>query len=200
MQMDLISLFEAQRELDERILLQKDLVGHDLLNEKILALQVELGELANEHRGFKFWSEDQEPSIKYCHACNGQGCFDTGLIEENMPYREGCGYCQGTGIEENKLLEEYVDCLHFILSIGNDFNYTDVNTNAMIIINDVTKQFNLMFGRITLFASNQTKDEYDRLFATFLGLGKLLEFEPEQVERAYYDKNKINHERQRNGY
>lgn len=59
--MNLTKLFEMQRELDERIIEQHGLQGEDLLPKKILALQVELGELAQEWRGFKFWSKDQQP-------------------------------------------------------------------------------------------------------------------------------------------
>jgi len=38
--------------------------------------------------------------------------------------KEKCIHCNGTGIEElkNPLLEEYVDGLHFLLSIGLDEN------------------------------------------------------------------------------
>src|SRR5690625_2941081 len=108
--MNLSKLFPIQKKLDDRIVKEKGLEGQDLLDEKILALQVELGELANEWRGFKFWSEDQSPNIIYCHACNGYGYFDS-------TYQEACGYCHATGIQESPLLEEYVDCLHFMLSI-----------------------------------------------------------------------------------
>ncbi|MBE2947115.1 dUTPase, partial [Anoxybacillus flavithermus] len=45
--MDLSKLFEMQRELDERIVREKGLDGQNLLPNKVLALQVELAELAN---------------------------------------------------------------------------------------------------------------------------------------------------------
>ncbi|GAA0415215.1 hypothetical protein GCM10008934_02680 [Virgibacillus salarius] len=46
--MNLDKLFPIQKELDTRIEREKGLEGQDLLDKKILALQVELGELANE--------------------------------------------------------------------------------------------------------------------------------------------------------
>src|SRR6185312_3767022 len=88
--MNLIKLFETQSKLDARIVEEKSLQGRDMLPEKILALLVELGELANEWRGFKFWSNKQSPAIR-----------------PSNPIEHG-----------NPMLEEYVDCLHFILSIG----------------------------------------------------------------------------------
>lgn len=62
--MNLAKLFEMQRQLDEHI--EKEhprKPREDRLVKKILALQVELGELANCWRGFKYWSHDQEPRI-----------------------------------------------------------------------------------------------------------------------------------------
>ncbi len=52
-------LFQSQKQLDDHIEKEKGLQGQDLLDKKILALQVELGELANEWRWFKFWSNNQ---------------------------------------------------------------------------------------------------------------------------------------------
>lgn len=54
--MDFNKLFAMQNTLDERIRKEHDLVDKDLFHEKILALYVEIGELANETRCFKYWS------------------------------------------------------------------------------------------------------------------------------------------------
>ena len=60
--MNLEKLFEAQRVLDERIEQEHPRTENEnRVPQKILALQVELGEMANEWRGFKFWSANQEP-------------------------------------------------------------------------------------------------------------------------------------------
>lgn len=68
--MNLTKLFEMQRELDARIVKEKGLEGKDLLPQKILALQVELGECANEWRGFKFWSNRQTPKLYPLEECS----------------------------------------------------------------------------------------------------------------------------------
>lgn len=203
--MNLNELFEIQAKLDAHI--EKEhprQPGEDRLAKKILALQVELGELANEWRGFKYWSNNQEPNIRYCHACNGQGYFDTGLIEDGMPYTEGCGYCEETGIEENPLLEEYVDCLHFLLSIGLELDFTDIDvwkakeaTTANQFIECFGTIYNMHFqkrvnGEVPI-------EMYEHLFACFIGLGEMLGFTWDQVEQGYLAKNKINHERQDSG-
>src|SRR5690625_3877257 len=130
--MNLSKLFKIQKQLDEKIVKEKGLEGQDLLDKKILALQVELGELAQNWRGFKFWSNDQEPRTQskvVCHVCNGHGGFvHTDEYQQATEPFEECLYCEGTGFQEDKnpLLEEYVDCLHFILSIGLELGMGEI--------------------------------------------------------------------------
>ena len=125
--MNLQPLFEAQKKLDAHIEKSKGLEGQNLLDKKILALQVELGELANEWRGFKFWSEDKEPNAKEEVVC---GFCDEGVIHDGRSAPGVCGWCLGDYVEscKNPLLEEYVDCLHFILSIGNYLGMSETIT------------------------------------------------------------------------
>lgn len=58
-------LHQKQAELDEYInnRLEHPVPVEKQINKKILALLVETGECANEYRGFKFWSKDQEPRV-----------------------------------------------------------------------------------------------------------------------------------------
>jgi len=71
--MDWKALFKAQDELDKHILQEKGLEGQDLLDEKILALLVELGELAQEVPSiFKFWKnaeDDKEKALEELVDC-----------------------------------------------------------------------------------------------------------------------------------
>lgn len=203
--MNLEKLFKTQKILDEKIVKEKGLEGQDLLDKKILSLQVELGELANEWRGFKFWSNNQKPNNnankEICSCCGGSGYPD------GVPsYTEiDCWECDGKGyVSNNPLLEEYVDCLHFILSIGNDLESNDVEP-YLVSVNKPIEMFSLMFSFVEKLSVNKDNHEYYRFYysetlSRFLGLGKSLGFTWEQIEQAYYDKNKINHERQVNGY
>src|SRR5699024_9188223 len=144
--MNLNKLFPLQKQLDEHIVKEKGLEGQDLLDKKILALQVELGELANEFRGFKFWSENQEPNV-LSYKCSECGFtrkenIDCPLADEHYEF-----YMIGF----NPLLEEYVDCLHFILSIGNDlgeFEYEPKEHFQSIV--EPVEAFNFLFDAITL--------------------------------------------------
>lgn len=204
--MNLAKLFEMQRKLDEHI--EKEhprQEGEDRLLKKILALQVELGELANEWRGFKFWSNDQEPRTGGECSCD-DGYIDVymghGVVEQDI-----CPRCEGIGELPNTLLEEYVDCLHFILSIGLEIKYgTEYNpdpeinvfvSNATYKEKNVINQFVLVFEHASAMSND---DYYFELFASFIHLGEMLGFTWEEIEESYFEKNRINHERQNNGY
>src|SRR5690606_8268723 len=132
--MNLEKLFKIQDVLRKRIVEKHGLQNEDLLDKKILALQVELGELANEWRGFKFWSEDREPrNYEKCHVCQGQGETMVPAFPSFDEFeQELCPVCQGEGTTEtNPLLEEYVDGIHFFLSIGLEIGYQDVKPYEM---------------------------------------------------------------------
>lgn len=161
--MNLKKLFNLQKELDSRILSEHNLNADNLFSKKALALQVEVGELANETRCFKYWSK------------------------------------KGPSPEEN-ILEEFVDCLHFILSIGIDKNFEHIEITAANYGDKITEQFLDLFIDINDFLICSSIDHYITLFEDFLSLGLNLGFTEDKIEEAYLKKNLINHERQNIGY
>jgi dimeric dUTPase (all-alpha-NTP-PPase superfamily) len=161
--MNLHGLFQMQNALDKRIELEHNLKGIPLLLKKILSLQVELGELANETRCFKFWSTKSPSS-------------------------------------NDVILEEYVDCLHFILSIGIEKSFEDITLNTKYITCELSEQFLNLYVNISDFINSSSIDNYRDVFQNFLCLGKNLGFSEEDIENAYLYKNTVNHERQDNGY
>lgn len=183
--MNLQHLFEMQRKLDQDIIQKKGLQGVDTSEQKILALLVELGECANEWRGFKFWSEDQEPrtnklEVSFPHAENK---------EDHGPHHKFV----------NPLLEEYVDCLHFVLSIGIESfeEVTGFSEYKSMKLRNINDQFNALFD---LISGSIGEHKYMEIVAYFLGLGEMLGFTWDQITEAYELKNKVNFERQVNGY
>lgn len=161
--MDLSSLYSLQRQLDERIEGQHGLQEEDLFDKKILALLVEIGELANETRCFKFWSV-KPPSPR------------------------------------EKVLEEYVDGLHFILSLGLecDFLYSEIPPQLATL--PLVEQFLVVFRAADEFRKTKSRQSYNRLFTEYLLLGGQLGFSMEEIEQAYKQKNQVNHERQNQNY
>lgn len=161
--MDWSALYRMQKQLDNYIESQHDLTGKDLFEEKQLALLVELGELANETRCFKFWS--------------------------NKPRNE-----------ESVILEEYVDGIHFILSLGLEKGYEYISARTENSSNSETVQFNQVFAACVSFKQQPTRANYELLFEYYLQLGELLGFDEKAVQEAYLKKNEINYERQNQGY
>lgn len=210
--MNLTKLFETQKILDQRIIKQHGLEGQDLLPQKILALQVELGECANEWRGFKFWSKDRNPRYeRKCHACRGEGNFKGEKLGrrngKNIYIAEPCLYCESTGIEARPLLEEYADCLHFILSIGSELQFVSLEiVEPFTADTGLAQQFNVLFKHVGGLKFQLEADwdsgrkKYLHILRLFAGLGELLGFTWNQIEQAYYSKNEINHTRQDTGY
>jgi dimeric dUTPase (all-alpha-NTP-PPase superfamily) len=161
--MDLTTLYSLQRQLDERIEKQHGLYGEDLFAKKMLALLVEIGELANETRCFKFWS-----------------------VKPSSP--------------QEKVLEEYVDGLHFILSLGLECGFLYSIAPKQTDSEQLVEQFLQVFRAADEFRKTKSQQSYDRLFTEYLQLGAQLGFSFAQIEQAYIQKNKVNHERQNQNY
>jgi len=160
----LTTLFELQKELDTRIEKEHGLQQADLMDKKIMALLVELGELANETRCFKFWSK--KPAA-----------------------------------ERDVILEEYVDGVHFILSIGLELKIQNqVTLDPKSENRDLVEQFQLVFASIIEFRKQFNIESYHKIFNEYILLGRLLGFSPEDIEKAYKQKNEVNHKRQDTGY
>ncbi|MEK4883449.1 dUTP diphosphatase [Bacillus sp. FSL W8-0223] len=205
--MNLAKLFEMQRKLDAHI--EKEhprQPGEDRLAKKILALQVELGELANEARFFKYWSNDQEPRTEIpidCPYCYGKGYMNHDeVFEGGEPWP--CKRCDGSGVYgyKNALIEEYADGLHFILSIGLELNIpviygTETKWDELTSDEtDITQQFLLVFENVNKLVH---PIDWINLFEEFYILGKMLGFTWDQIEEAYMKKNAKNHRRQDSG-
>lgn len=161
--MDWKELVATQKQLDEKIENRHGLQNKVLFQEKMLALLVEVGELANETRCFKFWSN--KPSS-----------------------------------QNDVVLAEYVDGLHFILSIGLEKNLVPLPFHSTDNKFSLTQQFNQVFEKIIIFQQQPDEEAYQQLCNCYLQLGEKLKFAERDIQNAYYQKNRINHQRQEQGY
>lgn len=163
--MQLKKLFEMQKALDSHIEEKHQLQNEDLFDRKVLALLVEIGELANETRCFKFWSV--KPSS-----------------------------------EKAVILEEFVDGIHFILSLGIEcgFHQMTIHLKDHQSTAGVTEQFLLIYEAISVFQKSKGFDDYLRVFEAYMQLAGLLGFNREEIEEAYFRKNEVNYQRQQNNY
>ncbi len=99
------------------------------------------------------------------------------------------------------ILEEYVDALHFFLSLGLviDINQKiyDIDENIKV---DTNLQFLKLYQDVIYFSINLTSDNYIKALTTFLKLGYVLKFDKNDIIKAYNDKLLINYQRQENNY
>lgn len=158
-------LFKMQKELDRHIESNHQLQDVDLFERKVLALLVELGELANETRCFKFWS-----------------------LKPSSP--------------QETVLEEFVDGIHFILSLGIECGFNQEEEYAITLdkTESVTGQFLSVYNGIGYFRKSRSLEHYKELFTAYLNLGEMLGFTPLEIEKAYIEKNEVNYKRQAEGY
>lgn len=198
--MDFTDFFQAQASFD--LSFQKVSIG-ERIKKKLLAIIVELGEAANEapEAGFKYWSANPKASsVKMAEYYAEQ--YQMPVIQPT----------------KDSLLEEIVDKFHFILSIGNEFGFSE-RVGAQIdtghaVYDDITDLFLKFTGSVVgLYnmweLSNRVKKiidpdsvfhSYLKVFAYFLAIVAELGYTTKQLEAAYYEKNQINYQRQENGY
>ncbi len=162
--MDISKIVELQQRLDRRIYNKFDLIESSTFSKRKLALIVELSELANEVRCFKFWSL-KEPS------------------------------------SNNIILEEFVDCFHFIVSLGltmhADFMKVDFKDNSC------DSCLTTQFTNIISMCSNLTIENLNLYYDLFNEINTLafnLGFTSNEIYDAYISKNEVNHLRQDNDY
>ncbi len=157
-------LFTLQKQLDDRIVQEHNLEGEDLFENKLLALKVEVGELANETRCFKYWSK-KAPSPK------------------------------------ETVLEEYVDGIHFILSLGLELGYTEgvIPTQSDERLTAV-QAFHDVYRAIDRVANEKEEGAYLNLIECYLELGDRIGLSLNEIDQAYLKKNEVNHNRQDHGY
>lgn len=235
MLLNLDKLIEMQRELDNKIREEKGLQNADLVANTYVALQVELAEFANEARWFKYWSENQEPNTEcVCELCEGRknisALTDTGSAGETYEVYDVyevdvvCPLCEGYDNDKNPLLEEYVDSLHFFLSLaiqkgwekqlyvyeeaildlqeeGFDGGLSGVYLEMIYYLNKSYMENNKDEKIEKSFNKTVQEFNFNTAWFLFIAIGLIgFDFSWEQIFQAYLDKNKVNHERQENGY
>ncbi len=161
--MNLTKLFTMQRELDAYIQSNR-LEQTDVFQEKGLALLIELAELANETRCFKFWSQKGPSS-------------------------------------DDVILEEYVDSIHFLLSLGIEKGFEDlIEWPSGDVSGDLTQLFLKTNASIHTFLSDLSRESYAEVWVHYGAVANALGFSNDEIIMAYLKKNEENYSRQKTGY
>ena len=98
------------------------------------------------------------------------------------------------------VLDEYVDGLHFFLSLGIDINVSKRAYNHTKHADNLTKQILETYRLATLFYKNQDEKSYIKAFQAFINITVLLKVRWSVVEKAYYKKLGENYHRQDTNY
>lgn len=158
-------LYEIQDILDKRIFENHEVTREETSIRRILALLVEISELANETRCFKFWST--KPAS-----------------------------------EKKVILEEYVDGIHFLLSLGIDLGITpeEIRCEHPGEFSDLTNQFIVVYEKCCFLRNYFCEEMYLDAFEAYLEIANILQFTNEDIVSAYLLKNEENHHRQDTNY
>lgn len=105
------------------------------------------------------------------------------------------------GSQKDKLLSEYVDCLHFIISLSIslkiDLSKYEFNN---IFDEDLIQLIINTFNQILISQKKSEQKDFYLLCDYFLSIANKLNFTNDDIYETYILKNKINHERQDNNY
>ncbi|MGL4818737.1 MAG: dUTP diphosphatase [Bacilli bacterium] len=160
-------MYERQVILDARIREQHGLIENNLVTQKLLAFQVELGELANETRCFKYWTT--KPAAP----------FET-------------------------IVEEYVDGIHFLISIGIEAGYgayIGSNIEQDVLTGEaLSEKFLDVFRATNRYYKDMHPRNFMILFEAYEVLGRALGIDERMMFEAYVKKNEKNHVRQDENY
>ena len=101
---------------------------------------------------------------------------------------------------KERVLDEFADGLHFILSLGIDQGYKvdsiEVNDDKDSLTDNLLKTYEL----VSKFYKEQTLTNYLKAFESYLRALFKLGFSWEEAKDAYYKKLKENHVRQETNY
>ena len=201
--MNFKKLQAMQAKLDEAILADKaPMTTEERFNKTLVALSVEIAEVANCAEHFKFWKDNKGKVDSKRFTYNGL----TDFSDSHLWIDENSGVSNYTFEQAHRLtlIEECSDALHFILSLANqvDFEINGIGTHFEIT-NDVDSlEKNVLFLNqvIGLADFNHFHSDLEMIIDVFFIYVNQLGISQQELEQAYYDKNKINYERLENGY
>lgn len=160
--MNIKEILPNQIKLNKAIIESHNPNDEYLDKKQILALIVEISELANEIQHFKYWKKNID-------------------------------------IDDDKIIEEYSDGMHFYLSFGLELGM-DYEVTPIIFSDNMTIQFLEIYSSISEFYKEPNSENFNYSFALFIGLGKLLKYSDDDIKNAYLRKNTINFNRIKNKY
>ncbi len=163
MKIDFTDLFKKQKELDIDIQEKHNVTYENTMTRRSLALFVEIGELANATRCFKYWS------IK-------------------------------PGESKERVMDEYADGLHFLLSLGIALNVKNTIYEQQDSEEDLSTLFIKMYESISTFVESKKEEDYEKAFTIYLMIATKLDMSKDDIFSSYLLKLGENYHRQETNY
>lgn len=200
--MDFKKLQKMQQALDNAILAEKPkMSAEELLNKTLVALSVEVAEVANCSEHFKHWKINKGKVDNERFSIYDKDSGESSLIGYKFDKSDSI---QVTNEQAHHLtlIEEAADCLHFILSLANQLDY-EINM-VSTTTKDLTRAYLDIQWSISCLNGTNTNNVHEQLIFDLVNnyfsyIGNLGMLQPE-LEQAYYDKNEVNYQRLREGY
>ncbi|AGR42350.1 dUTP diphosphatase [Spiroplasma diminutum] len=116
-------------------------------------------------------------------------------------YREFKFWSNKGPSERSIILEELIDCLHFIISLGTDIDFDFSQfSNKIIEANDIDQWSLNVYRKTIIFEQTFEKNSYSDLLDEFLSIMYILDISNDEILQVYNKKNEINFNRQDSGY
>ena len=202
--MNFEKLQEMQKALDDSIIKEKqlDLTEEERFELTCHAFLAELSEVANSNEYFKFWKTNtgKVDNDRFTEVLE---TYPRQYIDKRKQK-----WITKAEAQHRTLVEEVSDCLHFLLSLANqtgtelggkigpliERNTTGYYFETTGMVLDLLNGLNEYGGLRGLSWDVMLLEAYFRAYYTKLGITT------EELEQAYYDKNKVNYERLRSDY
>lgn len=192
-----------QRALDNAILKEKpEMKAEERFDKTLVALSVEIAELANTAEHFKFWKENKG-KIDSKRFIVTPGIANK-IIDSDYYDKNNDEHVTTEQAHKLTLVEEASDCLHFILSLANQLDI-ELEQKKLSDIK-VKREFSYSIiqysiGLMGILVSNESQIELlDAIFRNFYVYAFMLGITTQELEQAYYEKNEVNYQRLREGY
>lgn len=162
-------------------------------------MNINLPKLSNMQRDLDTYIEEQHPvkqgENRFTKKCNALQRELGEFMEETKSFKY---WSNKRPAEKHIVLEEFVDGLHFLVSIGNDKNVDFENlTMPHIQTEDVNELFAHLFVNASLLRFGISV--YSTVVALLMELGGKCGFTAEDIEQAYIAKWEKNKARQDSG-
>ncbi len=102
-------------------------------------------------------------------------------------------------INDKLVLEEFVDGIHFFLSLSITLK-ASTNIEPIIVSEDKVEQLAQVFVETSKLKEDLNKEQVEKAFGVYMGMAQMIGLTDKDIEDFYIEKNKVNFERLATGY